>query len=99
MAKICPKCGAETSVVLTRETSDGAVRRRRVCTVCNYSFYTREFAVVQPLPCSKCGARLRKKIAVRGEVVFDHPLNGCEFEQKRVRSYMVAEWNRMVENG
>ena len=46
--------------------------------------------------CPNCGAKLKKKITFRKETVFDHPSNGCEFEQKRVRSYAVADWNRRV---
>ena len=50
-------------------------------------------------PCPKCGAKLRKKITVRKEIVYDHPRNGCEEESLRVRSYAVNEWNRRVEDG
>ena len=51
-------------------------------------------AELKPLPCPICGAKLKKKITFRKEVVFDHPENGCELEWKRVRSYAVADWNR-----
>lgn len=51
-------------------------------------------AELKPCPCPVCGAKLKKKITVRGEVVFDHPRNGCELEWKRVRGYAVADWNR-----
>lgn len=50
-------------------------------------------------PCPKCGAKLKKKITLRKEVVFDHPRNGCEYESKRVRSYLetIEAWNRRAE--
>lgn len=51
-------------------------------------------------PCPKCGARLKRKITVRKEVVYDHPRNGCENEWVRVRFYKecVEAWNRRVDN-
>ena len=52
-----------------------------------------------PLPCPFCGANLKKKITFRGETVFDHPVNGCMYEWKRVRSYAVADWNRKACDG
>lgn len=51
------------------------------------------------LPCSVCGANLKPKRTVRGELVFDHPRNGCKWEWMRVRKHTVGEWNRMVTIG
>lgn len=52
-------------------------------------------AELKPCPCPICGAKLKKKITVRGETVFDHPRNDvCLYGWKRVRSYAVADWNR-----
>ena len=47
-------------------------------------------------PCPNCRARLRKKVTVRKETVFDHPHNGCKNEGVRVRNYLEAieAWNR-----
>lgn len=50
-------------------------------------------------PCPFCGARLKKKKTVRGEIVHDHPLNGCKEEATRVREYAVDDWNRRADNG
>lgn len=40
--KYCPECGAETSVISSRENSDGTIRRRRECLLCGQRFTTRE---------------------------------------------------------
>lgn len=55
-------------------------------------------AELKPCPCPVCGVKLKKKITVRSEIVFDHPRNGCLYEWKRVRSYKEAieAWNRRV---
>jgi hypothetical protein len=47
-------------------------------------------------PCPICGAKLKKKITFRKEVVFDHPRNGCKNEGDRVRFYKesIEAWNR-----
>lgn len=49
-------------------------------------------------PCPLCGVKLRKKITVRKEVVYDHPRNGCKHEWLRVRSYAVTDWNSAAES-
>ena len=51
-------------------------------------------------PCPKCGVKLKKKITVRKEVVYDHPHNGCENEIYRVRNYLesIDAWNRRADN-
>jgi sarcosine oxidase delta subunit len=49
-------------------------------------------------PCPCCGARLKKKRTVRGEIVYDHPLNGCKEEATRVREYAVDDWNRRADD-
>lgn len=42
---ICPDCGGTTCVVDSRERSDGAVRRRRICAKCRVRFSTVETCV------------------------------------------------------
>lgn len=39
---ICPECGGTTTVIETREQSDGSIRRRRKCTKCGMRFTTME---------------------------------------------------------
>jgi transcriptional regulator NrdR family protein len=45
IVKYCPNCGEETSVISTRENTDGTIRRRRECPVCGQRFTTREVFV------------------------------------------------------
>ena len=59
-----------------------------------------KMAEVKPRPCPICGMKLKRKVTVRGEVVFDHPKNECcLYEWKRVRSYAVTEWNERRKDG
>ena len=54
-------------------------------------------AELRPVPCPICGMEFKRKVTVRGEVVFDHPRNdSCAYRGKRLRTYTVAEWNRKV---
>lgn len=57
-------------------------------------------AELKPCPCPICGTKLRKKITVRKEIVYDHPRNGCENEFLRVRNYTetIMAWNRRAED-
>lgn len=49
-------------------------------------------------PCPFCKAKLKRKKTVRGEIVFDHPRNGCKNEPMRIRNYLeiIEAWNRRV---
>lgn len=40
--KYCPSCGADTTVINTRENQNGTIRRRRECLICGQRFTTRE---------------------------------------------------------
>ena len=47
-------------------------------------------AELKPMPCPICGMEFKRKVTVRGEVVFDHPRNeGCDYRGKRLRTYDV----------
>lgn len=38
----CPKCSSDTFVMATRDGGEGKIRRRRVCSSCEYRFSTIE---------------------------------------------------------
>jgi transcriptional repressor NrdR len=53
----CPRCDSSTKTLETRRVPDGAVRRRRECTLCGHRFTTYERAVPESLEVIKRDGR------------------------------------------
>jgi transcriptional repressor NrdR len=102
----CPKCSGDTNVSETRPAGKHTLRRRRVCTQCNWRFTTLEQIALPQLRVEKRGdrpgeaydrAKLRaalERVTRHRPIELDGVLNRIEATLSELRH---VRWSRLVE--